>query len=71
MQLFDDESEKGVFNVAESIESGEISSSSSEYKIGKPIGNHLDLFIITCLNQMSIRSRLVSQPENELISNSE
>ena len=45
----------------------------SEYKIGKPIKNYLDLFINTSLNQphMSIWSRLVSQPNKNLNSNIE
>ena len=45
--------------------------SNSENKIAKQIENYLDLFINTSLNHMSIRSCLVSQPKNELISNSE
>ena len=36
-------------------------------KIAKPIKNYLDFFINTSLNHMSIRSRLVSQPNNKLI----
>ena len=40
-------------------------------KIGKPIINYLDLIINTSLNHMSIRSRLVSQSKNKLISNNE
>ena len=40
-------------------------------KIGKPIKNYLGLFINTSLNHISIRSCLVSQPKNKLISNSE
>ena len=43
----------------------------SENKIAKPIKNYFDLFINTSLNHMSIRSRLVSQPKNKLISNNE
>ena len=39
----------------------------SENKIN-PIKNYLDLFINTSLNHMSIRSHLVSQPKNNLIS---
>ena len=35
-------------------------------KIAKPIKNHLDVFFNTSSNQMSIRSRLVSQPNNKL-----
>ena len=42
----------------------------SENKI-KPIKNNLVLFLDTSLNHMSIRSCLVSQSKNELISNSE
>ena len=34
----------------------------SENKIGKPIKYHLDLFINSSLNHLSIRSCLVSQP---------
>ena len=89
MQISDAESEKSVSSVAESIESGEISPSSSERslgsnklvvtclndnsenKIAKPIKKYLDLFINTILNHISIRSCLVSQPKNKLISNSE
>ena len=37
----------------------------------KPIKNNLDLFINTSLNHMSIRSRLVSQPDKQMISNNE
>ena len=44
--------------------------SNEENKIGKPIKNHLDLFINSSLNHMSIRSRVVSQPNNKLNSNS-
>ena len=43
----------------------------SKNKIGKPIKNYLDLFINTSVNHMSNRSRLVSQLNNEFISNSE
>ena len=89
MQIFDDESKKSVSSLAECIESGEISSSSSEWKIGsdelfvtcfncdsenkieKTFKNYLDLFINTSLNQMSIRSCLISQPNINLNSNSE
>ena len=46
-------------------------SSYRKTKKGKPIKNYLDLFINTSLNHMSIRSRLVSQPNNKLNSNSE
>ena len=71
------------------MENGEISASSSEWKIGldelfvtwlncdsknklgKPIKTYFDLFIKTSLNHMSIRSRLVSQPNKKLFSNSE
>ena len=35
-------------------------------KIAKSIKNHLDLFINTSLNHMSIRSRLVTQPNKKL-----
>ena len=79
---------KYVSSLAEFVENEEISSSSSEWKIGSdeifvtclndngeskinPIKNNLDLFINTSLNHMSIRSCLVSQPKNKLISNSE
>ena len=40
-------------------------------KIAKTIKNYLDLFINTSLNHMSIRSRLVSQPNKKLKLNSE
>ena len=70
------------------MQSGEISSSSSGWKIGldelfvtylndnsesktKPIKNYLDIFINIGFNNMSIRSRLVSQPKNKFISKSE
>ena len=43
----------------------------SENKIEKPIENYLDLFIYNSLNHMSIRSCLVSQPNNKFNSNSE
>ena len=36
----------------------------------KTIKNYLDLFINTSLTHMSIRSSIVSQPRNKLISNS-
>ena len=85
MQLSDYESQKSVSNMADSVESGEISSSSfeldklfvtclnhdSKHKSEKPIKNYLDLLINTCLNHISIRSHLVSQPCNKFISNSE
>ena len=66
---------------AECVESGEISASGSEWKIGsdklfvsclndgdkiaKPIKNYMDLFINISINYMSIRSRLVSQPNKK------
>ena len=89
MQISDDESKKRVSSLAESLESGEISSFKSEWnlgtdklfvtclnhdsksKIGKPIKNFLDLFINTSIYHMSIRSCIVSQPNNELNSKSE
>ena len=40
-------------------------------KIEKTIKNYLDLFINTSLNHIPITSRLVSQPKNKLILNSE
>ena len=43
----------------------------SKIKIDKPIINYLDLLICTSLNQISIRSRLVSQPKTKSISNNE
>ena len=54
----------------ESGESGEISSSSCDSKNKKeyPINDYLDLFIHDGLNHITIRSRLVRQLENELIS---
>ena len=45
--------------------------SNSNNKIGKPIKNYLDLFINTSVNHMSIRSHLVSQPNNKFKSYSE
>ena len=46
--------------------------SDSKNKIAKSIENYLDLFINTSSNHISIRSHLVSQPNNnELIANSE
>ena len=88
MQISDNESKKSVFSVVESVVSGEISASSSEWKtgldelfvtcpnddsdkIGKLIQNYLYLFIYTSLNHKSVRSRLVSQAKNKLISNNE
>ena len=74
---------------AESVESGIISASSSEWRIGsdevfitclncisenkitKPIKNYFYLFINTRLNQLSIRSHLVSQPNKKLKLNNE
>ena len=43
----------------------------NENKILEPIKNYLDIFINTYLNHMSIRSRLVSQSNKKLNSNSE
>ena len=43
----------------------------NENKIAKPIKNYLDLFINTSLNHISIRSRLVNQPNIKLKLNSE
>ena len=77
--------EKRISNLAASVESGEISSSSSEQKFGqnkiiviysssydiKTIKNYLDPFINTNLNYISIISHLVSQPKNKYISKSE
>ena len=86
MQISDNESKKSVSSVAQSVEKGEISSSSSEWnlgsdklfvtcikddsknKTGKPINNYLNLFINTSLKHISIRSHLVRQPKNKLIS---
>ena len=42
-----------------------------ENKIAKPDKNYLYLFIHVSLNYMSVRSCLVSQPNNKFISNSE
>ena len=83
MQISKDESKKSIFSLVESMESGEISFSSSQWsdelfvtclndnsenKIEITIKNYLDLFINTSL---SINSLLVSQPKNKLVSNSE
>ena len=40
-------------------------------KLEETMKNYLDLFIYSSLNQISIRSHLVSNPNNKLISNSE
>ena len=82
IHISDDKSNKNVSSLAESVEKGGISSSSSEWKTGsdellviclncdsknkiaKPIKNYLDILINTSLNHMSIRSRFVSQPNN-------
>ena len=86
MQISDDDSNKSVSSLAKSVENGEISSSSSEWKIDsdelfitylnrkeirKLIKNYFHLFINASLNHISIRSRLVSQPNKKLNSNSE
>ena len=47
MQISDDESKKSISSLAESVESGEISSSSSEWKTGS------DELFVTCLNDNS------------------
>ena len=85
MQTSYNKDKKNDSSVTEGIESGEILSSSSEWKIG------LDNLFVTYLNEISenkikpikitwifllmhyisIRSRLVSQPKIQLISNSE
>ena len=44
MQISDDESKKSISSFAESVESGEISASSSEWKMGS------DELFVTCLN---------------------
>ena len=70
---------RGFAENLESGESGEISASSSEWKMGsdklfvtcldvcdkiaKPIKNYWNLFINTSVNHTSIRSCLVSQPK--------
>ena len=41
----------------------------NEKKLEKTIKNYLDLFTNTSLNHMPIRSRLISQPNNKLMSN--
>ena len=43
----------------------------SKNKKAKPIKNHIDFFINTSLNHMSIRSHLISKPKNNIISNRE
>ena len=45
MQMSDDESKKSISSFAESVESGKISASSSEWKMG----SDRELFV-TCLN---------------------
>ena len=67
--------QKSISSLAESVEKGEISSPSSEWKLGldelfvtcdsknkleKPTKYYLDLFINTSLNYLSIKFRLVS-----------
>ena len=47
MQISDDKNKKSISSFAESVESGEISSSNSEWKIG------LDELFVTCLNNDS------------------
>ena len=47
MKISDDESKKSVSRLAEGVESGEISSCSSERKIGS------DELFVTCLNDNS------------------
>ena len=47
MQISDDESKKSVSSLAESVENGEISSTSSEWNIGS------DKLFVTCLNHDS------------------
>ena len=47
MQISDEESKKNISSSAESVESGEISASSSEWKIG------LHELFVTCLNDNS------------------
>ena len=47
MHISHDENKKSVSSLAESVESGEISSSSSEWKIGS------DELFVTCVNQDS------------------
>ena len=78
MQISDDESKISISSFVESVESGEILASSSEWKMG------LDELFVTCLNDnsdkiakptslnhMSIKSRLVSQPNKKLKLNNE
>ena len=47
MQISDNESKKSVSSFEESVEDGEISSSSSEWKVGS------DELFVTCLNNNS------------------
>ena len=47
MQISDDESKKSISTFAESVESGEISASNSEWKTGS------DELFVTCLNDNS------------------
>ena len=79
-KISDDERKNSISNLAESVESEEISASSSEWKksldklfvtclnnsenIAKPIKNWLDLFINTSLKHMSIWD-LVRQPNKK------
>ena len=47
MQIFEEKSNKSIFSLAENVESGEISSTSSEWKIGS------DELFFTCLSENS------------------
>ena len=49
MQISDDENKKSISSLVESVESGEISSSSSEWNLGS------DELFVTCFNNDSKR----------------
>ena len=75
MQISVDEDIKNDSSLEESVESGETSSSNSEWNLGSDelfvTCLNCDICINTSLNQMSIWYRLVSQPEYTIISNSD
>ena len=58
IQISDDESKKSISSFAESIKSGEISASSSEWKISS------DELFVTCLNDNSDK---ISKPIKKLL----
>ena len=59
MQIFDEKSNKSISSLAENVESGEISSTSSEWKKGS------DELFFTCLNDNS-ENKIAKPIENYL-----